>query len=126
MTRADKFLLVGILLASLISGTALYSRFFLGSVGAEPVQAVITVSGKAFRTLALQPGASSSFVVQGRRGASKVEVDGMRVRMQQAPCENGICLKQGWIEHPGQSVVCVPGEIVIRLEGAAPLDAVTR
>jgi len=124
MTKADKMLLAGLLFSALISGAALYSRFFFPS--AEPVQAVVSIGGKVVRTIELKPGARSSFVVYGRRGPSTVEVDGRRIRMQQAPCDNGICLRQGWIEHPGQSIVCVPGEMLIRMEGAAPLDAVTR
>lgn len=126
MTRADKILLAALLMASLLTGAALYGRAFLSTGPAEPVQAIVTVQGKVVRSVELLPGQRSTLVVQGRRGAATVEFDGRRVRMLEAHCENGTCLKQGWIEHAGQSIVCVPGEIVVRMEGEAPLDAVTR
>lgn len=131
MTRADKLLLAGLLLASLITGAALYGRLFLRpdqaqQVQAQQVQAVVSVRGKVIRTIELHPGTRSTLALEGGRGPATVEVDGTRVRMMEAHCENGICLKQSWIDQPGQSIVCVPGEIVIRMEGAAPLDAVTR
>jgi hypothetical protein len=53
-------------------------------------------------------------------------VEGKRIRMKEANCPDKICVRQGWIEKPGDSIVCIPGEIIIRIEGAAPLDAVTR
>jgi len=55
-----------------------------------------------------------------------VEVEGKRIRMMEAPCAGKICVNQKWIENPGQIIVCIPGEILIRIEGTAPLDAVTR
>ena len=126
MTKADKILLAGLLLASLITGGALYGRWFLPTPRTGQLQAVVSAQGKVVRTLELHPGARLTWRVQGGRVPAIVEVEGVRVRMLEAGCANGICLKQGWIEQPGQSVVCVPGEIVLRIEGAAPLDAVTR
>ena len=126
MTRADKILLAALLLFTLLSAGALYGRFLHVPDHAKPSQAVVTVQGKVARRIELAPGTKSSFVVDGRVGPSAVEVDGTRVRMAEAPCAAGTCVKQGWIAHPGQSVVCIPGEIMIRIEGAAPLDAVTR
>lgn len=126
MTRADKLLLAGLLLAALITGAALYGRLFFRPDQAEQVRAVVSVRGKVIRTIELHPGSRSTLALEGGRGPATIEVDGTKVRMMEAHCENGICLKQSWIDQPGQSIVCVPGEIVIRMEGAAPLDAVTR
>jgi len=126
MTRGDKFLLAGLLLFSLLSAGALYGRWLLPQDQKKAMRAVVTVQGKVVRRIDLASGARSSFVVDGRVGSSTVEVDGARVRMLEAPCAGGICVKQSWIAHPGQSVVCIPGEILIRIEGAAPLDAVSR
>lgn len=126
MTRADKFLLAGLLCTSLLAAALLYGRFSLFPAKGRPVQAVISVQGKVVRRLALPAGAPSSFLVRGVVGASTVEVEGGRVRMLEAPCPGGVCVKQGWIDRPGQSIVCIPGQILVRIEGTAPLDAVTR
>lgn len=126
MTRGDKFLLAGLLLMALLSLALLYGRLPLFHSGSASVQAVITVRGNIIRKVQLPSAGRSSFVVQGRVGPSTVELDGARIRIQEAPCPGQVCVSQGWISHPGQSVICIPGEILIRIEGAAPLDAVTR
>lgn len=120
-------MLAGLLLVSLLSVAALYGRFFFLQPAGETKQAVITIGGKVVKKLSLLPsGGRDSFIIQGRVGAATVEVDGGRIRIQDAPCPGQVCVKQQWIQRPGQAVACVPGEILIRIEGAAPLDAVTR
>ena len=126
MTRGDKFLLAALLCTSLLSAAALYGPLSLFAGKVEPVQAVISSRGKITHRIDLPAAARSTFVLQGRSGAVTVEVDGARVRILEAHCPEGICVRQGWIERPGQSIVCIPEEILVRIVGAAPLDAVTR
>lgn len=126
MTRGDKFMLAGLLLLSLVSLVALYSSFSLFPGSTKTVQAVISVQGTVVRSISLPVEARTTFTIPGRVGSSIVEVEGGRVRMVEAPCPGRVCINQGWIQHAGESIVCIPGEIVIRIEGAAPLDAVTR
>lgn len=123
MTRGDKVLMACVLLAALACAVALYGRLLL-SDRSQAARAVVTVGGRTARTFDLP--ATGIFLLEGRSGAATVEVDGMRIRMREAHCPGGICQRQGWIAHPGESIVCLPGEIVIRMEGAAALDAVTR
>jgi hypothetical protein len=46
--------------------------------------------------------------------------------MREANCPEQICVKQSWIQAPGSTIVCLPGEIIIHIDGLAPVDAVTR
>lgn len=126
MTRGDKFMLAGLLLLSLLSLAALYSRFSFFPGSTKTLQAVISAQGKVVRRISLPLEARTTFTVAGRVGSSAVEIEGGRVRMQEATCPGRVCVNQGWIEHAGQSIICIPGEILIRIEGAAPMDAVTR
>ncbi|MGE5311813.1 MAG: NusG domain II-containing protein [Nitrospirota bacterium] len=60
-------------------------------------------------------------------GAMVVEVKDGRVRVKDSDCPRRICLHTGWIQHPGETIVCVPNKIVIEIEasGSAPsVDAV--
>lgn len=126
MTRGDKFLLAGLLFMALLSMAVLYGRvpFFPGRP--EALQATISVRGNIVKLIALPAGEQLTCNVQGRSGPAIVEIHGARIRMLEAHCPGGLCVRQGWIERPGQSIVCIPGEILIRIEGTAPLDAVTR
>jgi hypothetical protein len=128
MTRADKLLATAVLVAAIvgISLPWLRSALFPGMGGGSSL-AVVKVRGEIVRKVALSDGeGNSTFTVNGRIGPCIVEVSGKKIRMREAPCPDRICVRQGWIERAGESVVCVPGEVLIRIEGAAPVDAVTR
>lgn len=127
MTRGDKLLMAVILLTAILTAGLLYFRSHLPGAAAAHLQAVIKVQGKNAGRIDLKPGGEySAFTVKGRLGSSTVEVEGGKVRMKDAPCPEKLCVRQGWISRPGESIVCIPGEIIIRIEGQAPVDAVTR
>jgi hypothetical protein len=122
MTRGDKLLVAAVLAAAVLAAAHFWFR------PADPSgQAVISVGSRVVRTVALRPGGeSTTFPVAGELGTTLVEVAGNRVRILDAPCPNHVCMKQGWITRAGASIICMPGKIVVRIEGAAPVDAVTR
>jgi len=127
MTRADKLLTVGVLLAAVLVTAAMFCRSTLFSHPTLAPRAVISARGKVVRVVDLAAGkGSTTFTVVGREGPALVEAAGNRIRMAEAPCARHICTARGWIGKPGEAVVCVPGEILIQIEGAAPVDAVTR
>lgn len=124
MTRADKLLLAGILLAALALTVLGWQRLRDGTTS---LQASIRTQGRLVRSVALAAaGGQAVYDIPGKLGTTRIEVDGARVHVLQAPCPNQLCVRQGWIARAGESLVCVPGEVVVRIEGAAPLDAVTR
>lgn len=127
MTRADKFLTAVILLCALFGLGNIYRHFFTPSGQLFPVQAKISYQGKVLRTIDLVPGNDKMILqVSGRLGPATVEVEGGKIRILEANCPNQICVKQGWIQNPGASIVCLPGEIIIHIDGQAAVDAVTR
>ncbi|QUL99412.1 MAG: NusG domain II-containing protein [Candidatus Fermentithermobacillus carboniphilus] len=42
--------------------------------------------------------------------------EGDRVKVSESPCENHICVNTGWISRPNEIIVCLPNEVVVRLE----------
>jgi hypothetical protein len=127
MTRADKFLTAAILLCALWGLATIYRHFFSALDQRFPTQATISAEGKVLRTIDLDPsGGKQTLQITGRLGPATVEVDGGKIRMLKANCPEQICVKQGWIKDPGASIVCLPGEIIIHIDGPADVDAVTR
>ena len=49
---------------------------------------------------------------------NKIEIKDGRVRMLEASCPNHLCIRQGWISLEGQSIVCLPNKVVVRIEGS--------
>lgn len=126
MTGADRKLIAGILLIALLgfAGNHAYAAMRLAKT--SRTLAVIKAEGKVVRTIALKEDTAESLWVAGRLGPEKVEVQGKRIRIIQSPCPDQICVRQGWISSPGQSIVCVPGRIVIYIEGESAVDAILR
>ncbi|PMQ02358.1 MAG: hypothetical protein CBR30_01515 [Dictyoglomus sp. NZ13-RE01] len=58
------------------------------------------------------------FSVEGVIDKSYFEYDPKYgVRMIASPCPDKLCVKQGWIKKVGESIVCLPNRVVLRLEG---------
>ncbi len=55
-----------------------------------------------------------------------VEISGGRARMSSADCADGYCVRQGWIQYDGETIICLPHRVVIELEAAreSGLDAI--
>ncbi len=66
--------------------------------------------------------------VEGPLGFSVVEVHGGRVRMKESPCPHKVCLRMGWKEEAGESIVCLPNRVGVFLRGKRRdgIDAVSR
>lgn len=127
MTKADKYLVAGVLFVVLLSALLFYRNFFLPQSGTEGGQACIEVHGKLFEKIDLSAKErKATFKLQGLMGAATIEIAHNKVRMLDAPCPDRICVRRGWIGRPGESIVCIPNEINIYIESGDTLDAVTR
>lgn len=54
--------------------------------------------------------------VPGPLGKTTVEIKGGRVRVLDSPCPNKICISQGWVERPGETIVCLPNRVSITVK----------
>lgn len=64
--------------------------------------------------------------VNGFLGPCVIEIRNGRVRAMEATCSDKICIDRGWVYRSGDSIVCVPNQVIIRLEkGGQTIDAIT-
>lgn len=64
--------------------------------------------------------------VKGLLGPYVIEIKNGKVRALEANCPERICIDRGWVYRSGDSIVCIPNHIIIRLEnGGDPIDAIT-
>lgn len=57
-----------------------------------------------------------------------VEVEPGRIRVREANCPDGVCVKTGWISRGVTPIVCMPAKLVIRIDSGGDtegFDAVT-
>jgi hypothetical protein len=92
--------------------------------------AVLTVGGEVVRLFSLsEDGAPFEYSLTGRAGGEiVVRVEGGRIRLLRSDCPDGHCVRMGWLERPGESAVCLPNTLVLKVigTGEAEFDAVSR
>ncbi|MCK4307587.1 NusG domain II-containing protein [candidate division WOR-3 bacterium] len=120
LTVGDKILILCLLSLSVVSGVVLKRAH------KEAKYCIISVNGKdAYKLLLSEP---QKIEVKGALGESIIEIKDKSVRMLDSSCLLKICVHQGEIKSPGETIICVPNRVMIRIAGPAfgGIDAVTR
>jgi len=68
--------------------------------------------------LSLDESETRVIEVEGAIGVSVIEVTRSGARFISSPCNGHICTKTGYISQAGQTVVCLPNKVIIRITGA--------
>lgn len=126
MTKTDWVLITLVASVSLI---LLGLRYL--PVSDVQVQARIELEGKTVRILNLQKVDDSVVTMALKGGQARLELKGGAIRLLPMPdsvCPRKICWHTGWIKRPGETIICVPNRLIIRLvgEGVGGVDAVTK
>jgi hypothetical protein len=117
ISRGDKVLIVILLVLGVASLFLLRLIIHSGDV------AVVEVDGRPLCRLDLSRDVWRT--VQGPLGETVIQVRGGRVRIADSPCPHKICVRTGWVDQAGRMIVCLPNRVVVRVEGAAGMDAVS-
>jgi len=117
LTPGDKFLIILI--------------FLLGSLNMVILPRIISPGSYL---LVEAPGKVSRFSlhdsrmvsVAGKLGNLELEIASGKVRVRRANCPNQICVRSGWISRTGQTIICAPNQVILRIEGEklSPVDTV--
>ena len=99
--------------------------FYLPKTQAGRLTAVITQHGQEMRRVELTPGLDKDLTVELDDGTYHltVRISGDGVYVSDSDCPTQDCVHTGTIRRAGQSIVCLPAQVVIHLEGAASADA---
>lgn len=113
------------ILFSVLTLLSLLCLIFIRSLIPASDSVEIAVDGKLEYVLSLTE--EKTVAVQGLHGTTFVEIRDHRVRVTDSPCQNKLCIQQGWVAHG--VIACLPNKVVITIgktgeKGSAP-DAVT-
>ena len=116
--RSDIFLIGGCLLAALACcGLWLLLRKDGGAV-------IVEQAGRETARYALSE--DRTVRIEGEGGYNLPVIRGGEAWLSEADCPNLLCVKTGKIRYAGQSIVCLPHKLTVRIVGgASALDAVT-
>jgi len=121
-TRVGDWLLI----AALLAGAAA-AQLYLARTGTQGETAEVFVDGELRARIALDhPGATE---VAGRIGPVELVVEAGTIRVATAPCPHKVCIRMGRKEGAGDTIVCVPSGLLVRITGTAEgreVDAITQ
>ena len=107
LTRRDALLLGGVLCAAGLLFVLGWTFARTGSV------AVITVAREEYGRYPLDRDRTVEIFREGHRNI--VEISGGKVHMDSADCPDKLCVKQGWISREGETVICLPHQVVVEV-----------
>lgn len=113
LTATDRAVLAGaaVLLAALYAGLWSHS----GSAGDT---ASVWVAGERRQVLSLDQ--RRTLRVDGPLGVSVIEVRNGRIRVTDSPGRRKLCVRAGWLTQGGESAICLPNQVVVRVESERP------
>ena len=116
--RSDLYLILGCLLAALVLG----GLWLLLREGGAAV--VVEQNGRETARYAIHE--DRTVRIEGEEGYNLLVIQGGEAWLSEADCPNLLCVKTGKIRYAGQSIVCLPHRLAVRIAGgASALDAVT-
>ena len=120
MTVADRVLLVTLLVFSLTG------IFIVREAVPLTPEVIVEVDGRTVFTAPLD--ADKNVLLDCPHGKIGIEIKDRRVRINEAHCPNGLCMKEGWVSQG--VIVCLPNKVVVFVGGRGnrlnkELDAVT-
>lgn len=120
MKKGDKIVIVLILIAIIAScaGVFIYHSY----VKSPHKIAVIKQEGKIVNTIDLTKVKSTKqlTIKYSKSHYNLIEMENGKIRIKDADCPDKICVKTGWISEPGQSIICLPHKLIIKIEGKNP------
>ena len=66
------------------------------------------------------------YKVNGTLGDVTIEVNNNKVRVNEETSPRHLCSNQGWISKTYETIICLPNEIIIKIEGSNSLDGVVK
>ena len=58
-----------------------------------------------------------TITINGKHSKNVVSIDGGEVIMYESTCKNQVCVRHGAISATGESIICLPNRVVVRIEG---------
>ena len=121
--KKNDFILAGVILA--ISLLVLGYLYFYRHTGSE---VIVSVEGRVTARYALDE--DRVVTISGKDGGTNIMViEDKTVHLSDASCPDLLCVKQGEISYTGQSIVCLPNQVVVEIAGGnedAELDAIAQ
>ncbi len=108
LRKADLILFTAVLAFGAVLATVLLQRSTGGGVAQVRVAGMVTASYPL--------NENASYTITGANGGTNLLVieDGS-ARIEEASCPDGVCIHTGRVRRDGQSIVCLPNQVVVEI-----------
>ena len=98
---------------------------FLGKERQEGNKVLIYVDGTLVQEVSLET--ENEILIHGNPGDNILVIQNGKAYMKEASCENHICIQQGEISKNGETIICLPNQILVEVSAESQeMDAVAR
>lgn len=94
--------------------------FFSPASRSQNTVAVITIDGNVYKEIPLSEhsGTDEIPITTPEGGHNLVVVRNQEIGITEADCPDKICVQEGFIARPGESVVCLPHKLMVEVKAA--------
>lgn len=114
MNKADKIFIFLLVIISLLSYVPLLASDFMN----KDKKKEVVVNYKNEEILRVDMRINETYTVAGTLGDVDVEVKDEAVRVEKENSPYHLCSVQGWVEDTGRPIICLPNEIVVKIEAS--------
>lgn len=80
--------------------------------------AIIKLSGEIYDTIILSSDSGDNeIVIETKYGNNTIAIQEDIIKIKEADCHDELCVKQGPISKVGESVICLPHELIVEIKG---------
>ena len=113
--KADIILFIVLVAVGIAASVALSMSQAAAGSGAK---VVIESGGELFASYSLFEDTDIIVPAPSSKVYNEVVIKGGEVYVSEASCKNRICVKRGHISKAGESIVCLPNRLVVRIENS--------
>jgi hypothetical protein len=118
MKKGDKITAIVIACIIVISSIGVFA--YMNIVKGSHHIAEIKQDGKVIRTIDLDKiDTAEEIKITYKDGYNIIRIEKGRIRIVDADCPDKLCVKTGWITESGQSVICLPHKLIIKIQGGS-------
>lgn len=115
-TRNDILLIIFLCMTAVTMG---YFLYFGNDSDGDIRQICITVDGEIVGTYKFGTDEYMDYKTIPIDTGNTVIIEDGQVYMKEADCPDGLCVKQGSISKVGESIICLPHKLVVRIESVS-------
>ena len=118
MKKGDKITAIVVAFIIVISSIGVFA--YMNIIKGSHHIAEIKQDGKVIRTVDLDKvDTPEEIKIANKDGYNIIRIENGRIRIIDADCPDKLCVKTGWITESGQSVICLPHKLIIKIQGGS-------